>query len=206
MNNAVWPWPAASARFFASVHSLSEQPDSRRREIAILGRSNSGKSSLLNALVGVRGLAKTSKTPGRTRALNFFALSEKFALVDLPGYGYAKLPQAEARVLSQLLYDYLRTGRNLAGAVMVVDARRAPQAEEIELARLIRERNLELILAINKCDKLARHERSCALKRHAVLAARSVLCSALKGQGIDELRRELGRLLRVGQENLKNNR
>src|SRR6202035_3404246 len=111
------------------------------------GRSNVGKSSLLNALTGIKGLARTSKTPGRTQSINLFAIGESLALADLPGYGYAKMPQAVAQRIASSMSEYLHHRENLAGLVMLVDSRRGPGREELDLADVIRARELSLIVA-----------------------------------------------------------
>jgi GTP-binding protein len=177
------------AQFVSSVLALADCPGWDCAEVAFAGRSNVGKSSLLNALTGTRGLARTSKTPGRTRCLNFFAACETLALVDLPGYGYAKMSHADAAKLADLLRAYLEKRRNLVALVMLVDARRGPQREELELAAMVRARGIALIVAATKCDKLRNSERAAAIKRFTPLGLELIMCSAKSGEKIDELRR-----------------
>jgi GTP-binding protein len=179
------------AKFVTSAFAPSQYPRWDRAEIAIAGRSNVGKSSILNALSRVKNLARTSRTPGRTRALNFFALNDGLALVDLPGFGYARVPRAEASRIASLMNDYLSRRRNLASLVMLVDARRGPQREEMELAGLAAARALPLIAVATKCDKLRRADRASALARFAQLEVPPLACSVLNGEGIDELRRHI---------------
>jgi GTP-binding protein len=180
-----------AATFVASALTAGDCPRWNRAEIAIAGRSNVGKSSLLNALTGERSLARTSRTPGRTQALNFFTLGESMAIVDLPGYGYARVPQAVANRIAQAMREYLARRRQLVALVLLVDSRRGPQGEERELADAARVRGIELIIAATKCDKLKRSERAAALARFEEMDAVPLLCSTLSGEGIDELRRML---------------
>ncbi|HKN01130.1 MAG TPA: ribosome biogenesis GTP-binding protein YihA/YsxC [Candidatus Binataceae bacterium] len=180
-----------AAEFVASATALDNCPRWNRTEIAIVGRSNVGKSSLLNALTARPGLARTSRTPGRTQALNFFTMSESLALVDLPGFGYAKMPHALAEKIAIMMREYLRQRANLAGVVLLVDSRRGPEREEIDLAAATRARGLALLVAATKCDKLKRSERADAIAKMKALEAEPILCSAVTGENIDVLRRRI---------------
>jgi len=183
-----------AAEFVTSAFSLEDCPRWHRAEIALAGRSNVGKSSLLNALTGIKGLARTSKTPGRTQSINLFAIGDALALADLPGYGYAKMPQAVAQRIASMMEDYLHHRENLTALVMLVDSRRGPGREELQLAEVIRERGLSLIVAATKCDKLKRSERAKAVAAFAPFGIEPILCSATDGEGIEELRRRIRKL------------
>jgi GTP-binding protein len=179
------------AKFVTSAFAPQGYPRWERAEVALAGRSNVGKSSMLNALAAVKNLARTSRTPGRTRALNFFSVGDDLAIVDLPGYGFAKMPRTEATRVAAMMNDYLSQSEHLAGLVMLIDARRGPEREELELATLADARGVKLIVVATKCDKLRRSERSAALVRFKALGIEPILCSALRGEGIDELRRRI---------------
>lgn len=185
------------AEFVASATDPSSYPQWTRREVALAGRSNVGKSSLLNALTEIRGLARTSKTPGRTRAVNFFALGEALALVDLPGYGYAKMSRTDAERIGRLVQDYMSRRRLLVALVLLVDARRGPESEELALTQLAETRDEEtdqlrqVIVVATKCDKLRSAERARALAQFRNAGIDPLLCSATTGEGIDELRRRI---------------
>lgn len=179
------------AEFVTSVFSLEGCPRWHRAEVALAGRSNVGKSSLLNALTGIKGLARTSKTPGRTQSINLFAVGDSLALADLPGYGYAKMPRAIAERIESSMGEYLRERKNLAGLVMLIDSRRGPGREEFDLAEVIRERGLALIVVATKCDKLNRSERGRSATTFKPLGLEPIFCSATNGEGIEELRKRI---------------
>jgi GTP-binding protein len=185
-----------AAEFALSAFGLSGCPRWKRAEIAIAGRSNVGKSSILNALTGVKGLARTSKTPGRTRCLNFFTVGDGLALCDLPGFGYAKMPHDEARKIAAMMHDYIHGRSNLAAIAILIDCRRGPEQDELDLAAMATGRGIEVIPVATKIDKLRRSERSAALGRFELMPGAPIFTSATSGEGIDELRR---RILAIGR-------
>ena len=185
-----------TAEFALSAFSLSGCPRWKRFEIAIAGRSNVGKSSLLNALTGVKGLARTSKTPGRTRCLNFFTIGERLALCDLPGFGYAKMPHDEARKIASMMHDYIHGRTNLAAIAILIDCRRGPERDELDLAAMAAGRAIEVIPVATKVDKLRRSERPAAVARFAEMPGAPIFSSATSGEGIEDLRR---RILAIGR-------
>jgi GTP-binding protein len=183
-----------SAEFVTSAFALDGCPRWKRAEVALAGRSNVGKSSLLNALAGAKGLARTSKTPGRTRCLNFFAVGDSLALCDLPGFGYAKMSHKDAAKIASMMHEYIHGRANLAAIAILVDCRRGPQGDELGLAAMAAERGIEVIPVATKCDKLRRSERAAALKRFDTIGVAPIFCSAISREGIDDLR---GRILAV---------
>ncbi len=189
--------PRLDCRFETSATAIADCPRWHRREVAVAGRSNVGKSSLINALVAIKGLARTSRTPGRTQALNFFSLGEELALVDLPGYGYAKMPEALARKVSALMSDFLARRHNLTLVLLLIDSRRGPRDEEFALAEIVRSRGIELVVAATKIDKIRRSERAAMMRRFEPLNAPVFPCSAADGEGIEELRRRLFKVSRA---------
>lgn len=185
------------AQFVSSALKPADCPRWERIEVAIAGRSNVGKSLLINALTGAKHLARTSKTPGRTRALNFFSVGDNLALVDLPGYGYAKMSHFQARRSGAAMREYLERRRGLVALAMLIDARRGPEDEEVELAQIARRRGLELIVVATKSDKLGRSRRASSARKFEPLGVEPLWCSAVDGEGIEALRRRILALARV---------
>jgi GTP-binding protein len=179
------------ARLLVSAASPAQFPADAGREVAFAGRSNAGKSSAVNAIVR-RGLARTSKTPGRTRLLNFFELAPMRRLVDLPGYGYAGGPESERRAWQPLI-DALRERASLQGMFLVVDARRGLTAGDRALLEWLAPAQ-RLHVLLSKADKLARSEAVRALREaRAALGERATvqLFSALEGTGVAQARETL---------------
>ena len=160
-------------------------------EIAFVGRSNVGKSSLLNRIVNRRALARTSKTPGKTRACNVYAAGDRFYLVDLPGYGYARIGKAERHGFSKLIGDYLSTRENIAGVVWLLDIRRDPSPDDLVMANLLAARGVPVLVAVTKADKVSRSRRPARIS-HILSAAgvpedQCVVTSAQTREGAAEL-------------------
>jgi len=184
------PQPFRSAIFLRSVAALEQAPVSSG-EIAFAGRSNTGKSSAINALVG-RKLAQVSKTPGRTRLINYYALGAERFLVDLPGYGYAKVPAATRAPWEKLLGTYLRERPALRGLALVMDVRHPLTELDRRMLEWFRPAGKPVHVLLTKADKLSREAARMTLKRvageiAALVAGGSVqLFSSLKKTGLDE--------------------
>jgi GTP-binding protein len=142
-----------------------EFPSDELPEVAVMGRSNVGKSSLINAVLGRRKLARTSGRPGKTRRIHFYRVADEFYLVDLPGYGYAAASKEERKSWQPMVESYLRGSRKaLRGAVLLVDVRRGPEEEEAQLLEWLAAENIPAAIAVTKSDKLSRSRASEALR------------------------------------------
>jgi GTP-binding protein len=154
-------------RFVTSASKPTEFPPPTLPEVAVVGRSNVGKSSLINALVGQDGLARTSRTPGRTRLVNWFEIETKprFFLVDLPGYGYAEVNQATRESWRPLIETYLTDRTTLAGVLLLIDIRRGAEDEELDFVPWLAEREKPIAVALTKSDKLPKNKRTLEVMR-----------------------------------------
>lgn len=142
-----------SAAFFTSATTLDGCPNSNLHEFAFIGRSNVGKSSLINALTGRKDLAMVSATPGRTQLINFFTINNKWSLVDLPGYGYARTPKNERAKFQVMIMDYLTKRPNLLRTFVLIDSRLEPQAIDLEFLNWLMSKGAPVALVFTKADK-----------------------------------------------------
>jgi GTP-binding protein len=186
----------SQAVFWRAASQPGNLPPAGAPEIALAGRSNVGKSSALNALTGRKALARVSKTPGRTQTINFFALGEAGLLVDLPGYGYARVPKAMREHWGELVGSYVRSRESLVGVVVLVDARRPLMPLDRQLIAWLGDERQKLIL-LTKADKLSRTEQTKVLQTvRAELPRDEVrLFSSVSGLGVEDCRDLLERWL-----------
>ena len=192
--------PKPRASFVTSAAAPKDFPPPTLPEIAVVGRSNVGKSSLINALVGQDGLARTSRTPGRTRLLNWFQIEAKptFHLVDLPGYGYAAVDVKTKDSWKPLIEEYLAKRTTLAGVLLLIDIRRGPQEEELDFVPWLAEREVPVIVALTKSDKLAKNKRMVEVqkaRKTLALTRDPFPVSTLDGDGLDTIWRAVIRLV-----------
>jgi GTP-binding protein len=145
-----------SAEFIKSAVKPSQYPDAVLPEFAFTGRSNVGKSSLINTLVNRKRLVKTSSTPGRTQLINFFLINKMFSFVDLPGFGYAKVPESVRRKWGPMIETYLSTRKTLKGVVLIMDVRRIPGIQDLYFIEWLYYYNIPGILILTKADKLSK--------------------------------------------------
>jgi GTP-binding protein len=190
-----------STEFIKSAVKPSHYPEGDLPEIAFAGRSNVGKSSLINVLVNRKNLVRTSSTPGRTQLINFFNVNGTFTLVDLPGYGFAKVPLAVKKEWGPMMETYFAKRANLRGVVLIFDIRRTPVAEDVQMLDWLGSYGIPALLVVTKCDKVSRNERG----KQADIIARKLgvtkadLCffSALSKDGTDEIWQRIEGLLRL---------
>ncbi len=174
-----------SAEFVKSAVDSTQWPRDDCPEIALIGRSNVGKSSLINTFVNRRGLAKTSSVPGKTRTLNFYRINGAFYLVDLPGFGYAKVPAAEKRSWEAMAAGYLEARGNLKGVLVVLDPRRDATETETTLYQWLDTLGLPSVTVFTKADKLSKNKLNSrvAALRKKIPVGHPVLFSSLTGEG-----------------------
>ena len=181
-----------SAEFMCAAVKPAQYPAEGPAEIAFTGRSNVGKSSLINLLLNRRKLAKVSSTPGKTRTINFYNINGEFRLVDLPGYGYAKVSKSESADWGKMMEDYLSKREGLKKVIQLVDSRHAPTAQDKQMYDYLRYYGLDGIVVATKSDKLSGNELSknlAVIRRELQLGKDDVLIpvSVLKRTGTDEL-------------------
>jgi GTP-binding protein len=145
-----------SATFISSYTQISKLPAGNKPELAFIGRSNVGKSSLLNMLCGQKKLAKTSQTPGKTQTINHFLINDEWYLVDLPGYGFAKVSKAQRESWEKMIRNYLSKRENLVCVFVLVDARLEPQKNDLDFINWLGENQVPLSIIFTKCDKLSK--------------------------------------------------
>ena len=192
---------AGACDFVWGATSAENLPPEKLNEVAFVGRSNAGKSSLVNALTGRKSLARVSQTPGATRQINFFDLGGRLMLVDLPGYGFAKRSKTESDSWQEMIFAYLRRRARLRRVLLLIDARRGVMDSDRQVMTLLDQAAVSYGLVLTKGDELKASEHGSAIAaasqeaaKHTAALAEIQLTSALKGDGIPELRIHLASL------------
>ena len=192
----------AQPTFIKGAYTLQQLPEDTGIEVAFAGRSNVGKSTILNTLAGVKSLARTSKTPGRTQEINFFDLGNDRRLVDLPGYGYAKVSEAKQRHWAETLGEYLLTRNSLAGLILLMDIRHPLKEYDRNMVHWCTHAELPVYVILNKADKLSRGKAGATLleikQKLAEFPIEGIqLFSSLNRTGVDEALQLLCRWLKL---------
>ena len=186
-----------SAEFLKSSFQESDWPRDLKPEIAFMGRSNVGKSSVINSLLSTRGLARTSNTPGRTQSLNFFDINNSFRFVDLPGFGYARVPKSLRLGWGEMVTSYLAKRQQLVLSIQLVDSRHEPTKLDLQLHEWLEHSAKPRLIVATKSDKLSNNDLKMSLKRaQRVFKTETVIAfSAKSGSGRDELWRTIEKSL-----------
>lgn len=189
------------SEFVTSAVSSKQYPQNYDIEFAFVGRSNVGKSSLINSLTNRRGLAKTSKTPGKTQLINYFKINGSFYFVDLPGYGFAKVPENVRKNWGDIIEEYLSSDRNKLVFVLL-DIRRIPSADDLQMIEWLKHYNIEYKIIFTKMDKLSNNEKFKQLKelkKHIDIdGERAFYYSSLTKDGREKLLEFIGEKLEIG--------
>lgn len=188
------------AELVAVAVKRNQYPEDNKKEIAFAGRSNVGKSSLLNLLVNRKNLARVSGSPGKTRTINFYEINDTFRIVDLPGYGYAKVAKNVTENWGDMIEGYLANRQNLLKVVQLVDIRHVPSAQDIQMYEWLKHYGFDGIVVATKSDKISRNEMAkniSEIRKALGLSADDIVIpvSSLKRSGYDKLMEELDRLL-----------
>ena len=154
-----------SAKYMVSAVTAEQYPPPLLPEIAFVGRSNVGKSSLINTLLNRKGLVKTSATPGKTQTINFFRVNDKLVFVDLPGYGFAKVPARVQKTWKAMVENYILNRKALKSVIFIVDIRRNPTGWDLQMRDWLEDNKVDYALAVTKADKVSKKERKSQLKK-----------------------------------------
>jgi GTP-binding protein len=184
-----------SVEFYRAAYKAEDFPADRRPQFAMIGRSNVGKSSLINAVLSRKAVARVSQTPGKTQAIHFYLVNEKFYIVDLPGYGYAKVPKSMMRSWGELVRGYLESSDALRLIFLLIDSRRVPGEHDVQMHRWARDAEIEERVVMTKSDKLSATQLA---RSRAEIAAdleigadEIIPFSAVTKKGAHEVRREI---------------
>ncbi|HYA14077.1 MAG TPA: ribosome biogenesis GTP-binding protein YihA/YsxC [Syntrophales bacterium] len=179
-----------SAEFIKSATKPSQYPEGKLPEVAFVGRSNVGKSSLINAMTLRKNLARTSSTPGCTRLINFFKVNDQISLADLPGYGYAKVPVTSRRTWQPMIETYFKKRKSLKAVILILDVRRCPSEKDTDLIHWLRKNKILPVIILTKTDKISKSQAK--LRQHQIkeileLTTNPILFSARTGEGKDAI-------------------
>jgi GTP-binding protein len=184
-----------SVSFHRAAYSPEDFPRDKKPQFAIVGRSNVGKSSLINAVIKRKAVARVSQTPGKTQAVHFYLVNDRFYLVDLPGYGYAKVPKSVMRSWGELVRGYLDSAGDLRLILLLLDVRRTPGEQDRQMHEWTSDAGIDEKIVLTKSDKLSNQQ---LLKNKAAIAkeleidpSQLIAASAVTKKGIDEIRREM---------------
>jgi GTP-binding protein len=179
------------AEFITSAKEPKGYPETDFPEVAFAGRSNVGKSSMINSLLGTKKLVKVGKTPGKTKLVNFFLVQDKFMLVDLPGYGFAKVSKSEKAQWGETIENYFTERTQLSACVLILDIRRDPNDDDLSMIYWLDHYNVKKIIALTKCDKLSNNQQISRLAKIStqlnIPRQDFVLFSSLTKKGKDEI-------------------
>jgi GTP-binding protein len=189
-----------SAEFKGAFVDWKQLPGDNLPEIALVGRSNVGKSSLINKTLNRKNLAKSSSTPGKTRTINFYLINNSFNLVDLPGYGYARVSKAEQLKWGKIIEDYLKNRKQLRGVIHLLDIRHEPTENDLIMKEWLMHYEIPILLVATKADKVSRGARQKQLKTISQVlnlekGIKPIAFSAENGEGVDEVKEAIEELM-----------